>query len=444
LAISLAFIAGIVFHRSPLNGAAGLTGWHWPWRDLGLFHTALFLLAPFACVVSVLWMEEKKRGFGVPAKLGILALGNFLMQVMGALAEPGGLRLVRQIVLSPSATSYFMDAMRIRGMGAWLRHFAVVPLGPHSLTHPPGPILFYYAFLHLFGVNMGALIGGCAVGCVASLGVFVTYEFAGLWTEDRQARMTACAFYALLPAITVFFPEMDEVYPILSMLLILFWCKSVDSTERFPREVIYFGLVLFVSLFFAYNLLSVGAFLAYYGLYWIWRQGRTRSSLFKLLLHSEIAAGVCIGLYFVLWLATGYDPVRSFRSALVSQELFGVMFHRTYWPYVLADPYDFVLGAGVLALPLLLFQLFRFPRDFQPMRKEVALTFIAVATILTIDLCGVLRGEAARLWLFLQPLILVPAALEVSRFPWRWRLAILAAEWAVVACLKANMSFVIP
>ena len=91
-----------------------------------------------------------------------------------------------------------------------------------------------------------------------------------------------------------------------------------------------------------------------------------------------------------------------------------------------------------------MFQLYRVLREFDPTRKEVALTLIGLVTILTIDLTGTLRGEAARVWLFLQPLVVVPVAMELYRFRWRWRIAIFSMQWLIVACVKAKMFFIIP
>jgi hypothetical protein len=335
-----------------------------------------------------------------------------------------------------------MDAARIQDFATWLHDFDHASLGSHSSTHPPGPIVFYYLFFQLF--DSGALIGGCLVGFLGSLGVLVTYKFAGLWTDDHYTRLIASAFYALLPATTLFFPEMDQVYPILSMLLILYWCRSLDSKQRIPPESLYLGAILFLSTFFAYNLLTVGAFLAYYGLYWAWQRGWTISSSIALLINSGIAAGVCAGAYLALWLATGFNPIASFHHVRAYLATDPWYLNRPYLRSALFDPYDFFLGAGILALPLLMFQLYRVLRDFDPTRKEVALTLIGLATILTIDLTGTLRGEAARVWLFLQPLVVVPVAMELYRFRWRWRIAIFSMQWVIVACVKARMFFIIP
>jgi hypothetical protein len=450
LAVGLAFCLGVAYRWAPLNGSGGFhwLGWThsgWAWHNLGIFRTAALLFAPFALIGWVLWRIEKDISPTYPwLLLGLLALSNFLMQALGMLVDHRGIRLVREIVASPRATSYFTDAMGIQRPLEWLGHFQNAALALHSKTHPPGPILFYYLFFKLLGPSMGALVGGCAVGLMASAGVLVIYTLAGLWTSDQRTRLIASAFYALLPALTVFFPEFDQAYPILSMLLILFWVRAVRASPEVSRYMFYLGVVLFVATFFAYNLLMVGIFMAYYGLYWLWCEKWTWSAQATFLRTSGIALGVYAGLHAVLWLVCGYNPLACFRHAISNQATLAAHMNRPYVPFVVLDPYDFFMGAGIIALPILLLHLYRILRQLDAQRTDVALTLIGLGTILTVDLSGLLRGETARVWLFLQPLLVVPVALELSRLSRPWRLSLFTVQWLIVVCLKARMSFVSP
>jgi hypothetical protein len=78
------------------------------------------------------------------------------------------------------------------------------------------------------------------------------------------------------------------------------------------------------------------------------------------------------------------------------------------------------------------------------LERQTVLTVVALATILTVDVSGLLRGESTRVWLFLQPLVIVPVAIELARFPWNWRLAIFSLQWWILVCLRARMSFINP
>jgi hypothetical protein len=282
------------------------------------------------------------------------------------------------------------------------------------------------------------------VGLLGSIGVLVIYRFAELWTADQRVRLTASAFYALLPALTVFFPEFDQVYPILSMLLMFFWVWAVNNGAEASKYAFYTGAVLFVATFFAYNLLLVGTFMAYYGLYWLWREEWKWPAGAVLLRTCCIVLGVCTALHLVLWLASGYDPIASFRHAMSTQARFAADLKRPYAIFAMLDPYDFFLGAGIIALPILILHLQRLLERFDAKRTDTALTLIGLATILTVDLSGLLRGEVARVWLFLQPLVVVPVAGELSRLSWPWKLSIFALQWWIVVCLKTKISFVSP
>jgi len=440
LATGLAFGIGVLYEWEPLNGVYSITKWQWSWQNLDPFRVGLALLLPFALIAGTLWYVERR---GVPKPLwpalGLLAISNFLLQVFGTLADPRGLDRIKQIVASPDATGYFNDAFAIQRLTDWLSHFHTAALLPHSSEHPPGPIIFYYLFLKLFGPDTGSLLGGCAVGLAGSVGVLIIYKFAGLWNQDRKTRLTVCALYALLPGLVVFLPEFDQAYAVISMLMILFWINALDGSKTAP---FYLGSTLFVATLFAYNLLIVGAFLLYYAVYSIWRAEGRRSFVLALLRVSGFALIAFFALHGILWAGTGYRVLASFRHALANQAELLKVIYRPYLPYIVADPYDFALGAGIVAVPLAFFYVKRVLHRLK--ERESALTLIGAATILTVDLSGLLPGETARVWLFLQPLLIVPAGIELARAAWPWRLSILTVQWWIVVCLKAKMAFVEP
>jgi len=441
--IGIAFSLGVIFEWEPLNGVKTWAHWEWPWRDLGVFETGMWMLPSILAIGWVLWRVEKRASPQPWQLLPLLVLSNYALQVLGMLADPRGIKFVGTIVASAGATSYFTDAIAIQGsLANWLRHFHQTQLHWHSTTHPAGPIVFYYSFLKLFGGDAGALVGGCCVGLMASAGVLVVFRFARLWTDNHKARIAAAALYALVPALTVFFPEFDQAYPILSMLLILLWVEALESAEnRVPRAVA-LGLVLFVSTLFAYNLLSIGAFLLYYGCYWMRKNRCARSGWYTVVGVGCVSAITFVGCHLLLWLTTGYNAVAAFHNALHNQAHIAKILNRPYSVFVLLDPYDFLLGAGVLVLPLVVFYGCNRLRSSDVDRAGSALLWISLATIATVDLSGLLRAESARAWLFLQPLLVVPAALELSRANLSWRLSIFAIQWWIVVCLKAKMTFI--
>ena len=437
LLVGIAFACGVLAHVDALSGPAY---WKWPWRNLGLART-LGMLAPPLALFLVGWplvaREPVSRGRALAA-LAVLVTTNFSLQVLGILCHPHGLDFLKAIVQSPVATSYFSDAQTITHVTAWLRDFHLAHLGLHSATHPPGPILYYYVWLKWLGPSTGALAGGLALGAIASLGVPVMYAFARLWTPDRRMRLFACAMYALLPALIVFLPEFDQIYPILAMLIVLTWVQALQGSMRCATLL---GVTLFVATFFAYNLLATGAFLALHGGYFLWRQRADPHALHRLIRVALVALAVPTALYLALWFFTGFDPLRSFTHAVHAQNELPAMRYRSWLDGLLFAPYDFFLGSGMLVVPLLLLFARKLVSEFDWERSDQVLSLIALGTILIVDLSGLLRAETARVWLFLQPFAVVPAASELIRLG-RGRVAVFVLQWFITAVLLCNMIFI--
>jgi hypothetical protein len=441
LIIGLVFGIGVLNEWGPLNGFFNFTKWEWPWQDLSPIQIGLALLAPFLLIAGVIWSADRATS-RVPTWfwLAALVIANFCLQLFSVLADPRGPERILQIVSSPNATSYFTDARSIQHLSQWLGHFDRATLHGHAGTHPAGPIVFYYVFAQMFGPDVGALLGGCSVGLLASLGVVVMYHFAGLWTTDRRARLLASAFYALLPGLTVFFPELDQVYPLFSMLLILTFVTALNTEGKWYVHAAGFGAILFLASFFAYNLLTIGAFLLYYSLWWLWNKGKALT----LLRTAAVSISLAAALYLLLWATTGYNPPAALRHALALQRGNAQWLARPYHVFVLTDLYDFALAAGIIAIPILGFRVAKLREDFKANPTGAALMLIGLATVLTVDISGLLRGETARVWLFLQPLLVVPVALELARIRWPWRISILTMQWWLLVLIKSKMSFIEP
>lgn len=437
LAIGLAFSLGVLLKWGPLNGIYEMSKWEWAWRNLDVLKTAFLLAVPLLVLAWVLWRNDK--GARVGPLLAVLVLCNLALQILQMAAGPEGLHILPKIVASSKDTSYFTDALAIQRVPQWLAHFHQQNLHNHAMTHPPAPILYYYVFVKMFGTATGSLAGAYTIAVAASLGVLMVYAFSALWTADRQSRLVVAAFYALVPAIVAFFPEFDQIYPIFAMAMILFWVRALDGGVRYA---VLLGLLLFACLFSAYNLLTVGAFLAYYTLYWLWRQEWALPSWKSLVLRACVVLAACAGVYLLLWIATGYNPVLAFRKALSNQARIAAHLRRSHIRCAIYDPYDFLLGTGFVALPILFFYCWRNVPRFNWKRIDLVLTAIGLATVLTIDLSGVLRAETARVWLFLQPLAIVPVGLELARLRWPWIVAAFAVQWWILVCVVSRMSFI--
>jgi hypothetical protein len=54
---------------------------------------------------------------------------------------------------------------------------------------------------------------------------------------------------------------------------------------------------------------------------------------------------------------------------------------------------------------------------------------------------GLMQAETARIWCFLLPVLILPAAAEVSRWPRRAQIAVFGAMWMLLCLVGQNLTF---
>ncbi|MDO8795597.1 MAG: hypothetical protein Q7J25_13365 [Vicinamibacterales bacterium] len=434
-ATGVVFVAGALLEVSPLNGLY----WTWNWRDLGVLATAVRMLPGLVPTAWVVWVLRGADPLRPRMLLAALAASCLLHQILGILADPIGIRLIGDIVRSPLATSYYTDALSIHSSTDFLAGFHDASLQLHSSTHPPGPVLFYRFWIWMFGPEAGAGAGAAVIAGLAAAGVPLIYVFSGLWTADPKERVTVAALYSLLPGLVLMYPEFDQVYPLFSMGIIYAWVRAVTGD---PRWAVVLGVLLCTAVFFAYGLLTLGAFLAIHAALQVARKGDAPEALRRIARTSAIALGVWCVLLLLLRTTTGFRPLASFLHALAAHEAGAGGHGRPWLACVIFDPYDFVLGAGILALPLTWVYCERIVRTGRDWTEEERLSLIGLAVVGIVDLSGLLRAETARVWLFLQPLLLLPAGLALARLPAGGREGLVGLQWIILVVIKAKMQFI--
>lgn len=438
--VELVFLAGTILHVSYFNGSPY---WEWSWRHLSYLRTTSYLLPPLIPFVYALYRIQKIKETREASRiLVLLMVSNFLFQLAGMAAESGSLEPVKSIIVSRRATSYFYDAEQIKNIFSFLQSFHALDLRGHSSVHPPGPIIFHYAMIQFFGVDGGAYMGGLTIAWMASLGIAVLYLLSSLWTGDGKVRLTICACYALIPGLVLFFPQFDQVHPIFSMLLIYFWEIALRKSRR---HAVYFGLVLFMATLFAYNLLVIGAFPLFSAIAFLLR-GQAAVDKWRIVVSASLlAVGTTAFCYLGLFWATGFNPLFSLQRALNENASILAVVQRPYGFYVVYNFYEFFLGSGIITIPLLAFYVQRtLGGARQSVEDHVVLSHLGFLTIIAVDLTGLLRSEATRIWLFLQPLIVIPVGLELMRLSAAHRQAVLLMLWINLVVIKSNMRFIIP
>jgi hypothetical protein len=376
----------------------------------------------------------------VAARVSLLVIACFAWQVLAVLAYPEAFDRLQAIVSSPMATSYLTDALAVTDVRAWLAGFDHATLSLHSSTHPPGGVLFYLACVRLFGASAAPFAGALAIAALASCGVAAMWAFSRLWTADSEARLQACALYALLPALIVFLPEFDQVFPALAMLLVLAWVRAAEGSRA---QAVLLGLLAFVATMMTWTLSALGVFALLHAACRLHRERFAAAARRRLAEAATIALAVTLGLHLALHVLTGYDAPASFAHAFATQRTIALA-DRAWATCILLDPLYFLFAAGVPLLPLFASFLHR-ARDWPWVTREgSAIAWIGLATIALVDVSGLLRAESARVWLFLQPFVVAPAASTLPRFGRAQRIAVFVLQWIILVVLVARVPFIEP
>jgi len=195
-----------------------------------------------------------------------------------------------------------------------------------------------------------------------------------------------------------------------------------------------------------FSLLVVGTFLALIAVGALLDSARPGRSLARIILAAAVCFGVFATLHAGFALATGFDPVGSFRRCLEFQGLQQKLFlNRPGGLWAVFDVWDFALGGGALPFALFVWELARtgpaLPRPGGPEWRSSWLTWSAAATILVIAGSCLLTTETFRVWIFLQPLVVVPAGLALGRFGPVGRMTVYGCVWLVAVAIKSRLLF---
>jgi len=115
------------------------------------------------------------------------------------------------------------------------------------------------------------------------------------------------------------------------------------------------------------------------------------------------------------WFFLHFDAISTWWQSMASNARFNRVTGRSYLPWVLYNPVDFLMFLGVGLSSLLVVAVVGLLRGLRTWRQWDPLTIglaVYVLVLLVLNLSGANAGETARLWMFLMPgaaLLAVPA-----------------------------------
>ena len=429
LAVSVVATAAIFMLPVPL----GVPGeWTWDRRPISLGRTGwlavgVVVAAAYAFAVDRLSSRLAETRQQRAVSLGLLFVASIAVMVALPLTvrDATGSPRAPFVLATPAFSGYFTEARAIDGGTlAFLQNYeSIAAEGDylHQGTHPPGLILLYRtAFAavrsvpglrgllentRLFStdiamVTMSEIYGSMNLGpddfavlqlvdwitlvAAAVCGSLIMLLLRPLMPFDRAIRWAGA--WPLVPALAVFHPKSDLLLPLFPLAVAVCWLRA--NREQSVTAAAISGCVAFVGL-----ILSLAVLPAYAGVLVASLAAWSRRPPVRLLVAG--AAGVVVPI--LLLAIAGVNMPAIWRLNLANHAAFYDHSPRTYLAWL---PVNLVEGAVAIGLPL--FVAAAVSRAWQWTCETRTIAGVLAAWTL-LWLSGKNMGEAARLWIVLDP-----------------------------------------
>jgi hypothetical protein len=263
-------------------------------------------------------------------------------------------------------------------------------------------------------------------------------------TCSPEASWRAVAFWPTVPALAVFLPASDTLLPCFGITFLLFWLEGWE--RRSAVRSVLSGIVLWMGLFISLAILPVAilavAMTAWEG--WICDRGQRPSAAGASLLRTSVwfALGISVPIA-LLWTWAGARLPVIWAWNLSNHAAFYESYSRTYWKWLLVNPIELAVAAG---LPLTTLALAAYHRLGTNWRNKAAGPLWCCGLVWgCLWLSGKNSGEVARLWIVLMPWLCWLAGAGFVRQPEqsardsRWSSAI----WWVALALQLLLGIVL-
>jgi hypothetical protein len=435
------FIRAIYNHRYGLND----TGYFvWSWRHIAPLELFPILLLAIPFFLAQWLYKPKPALLAIPLLLLMLCSFLLMLEFCYLQSAPHSWRNIANFINNPADNGYIHEAVKIvargQSIGQLLHEYPrYLPTAVgHVYNKPPGLVLLSIAFVRIFGVDYPASLAcGIFIADLAALSVGAAFLFIRYFTANRDAAFYGASFMALCPGFLLYFPQFDQCYPLFTALLCVWWAVALKANSRILSAC--FGFLFAAVLFVTYLPAALVVFFAGCAAF---ANAEFDLPFRRIASHIAVAIAAFAAFYALLWLATGFDPIATFREASHQEHLHLARYYaggnlpRTMPGIIPWNFYNFAIGTGWISF-LIVFFYFLSP-DTPPRRRVV---FLCLAQILIVGLSGLIGPETWRLWLFLMPMLMVPLGLEMSKWSLGARLAVYAALLLLTTVMFQSLLF---
>lgn len=436
------------------NFPLGVPG-EWTWTRSPVADDFWFSLLP-ACVWgsilgTIVWIGSRRiETCRTPERIAWLS--GLLIATFGMLsglreAAPPEFRAAKiaWVLYYAGSSGYFTEARKVLDTRDFLAHYDdELKKGDilHQGTHPPGLIVGYRGLMWacskssllrqlLLATQPADLREAFRIIQVSSLQTptpLTEHDRCVLWLAALLMQASAAAtviplyhllrlhtrritswqlasFWPLVPAVTIFSPKSDTCFPFLGCLVLALWLHGLRRNSLWlsfsAACAFWFGMTLSLAL------LPVACLAGLMTLWDLWlcsTEDRVPQPIVRLLRGLGAGGAAFIGLTLMTYLTTGCNLLEVWAWNYRNHAGFYTQYLRTYWKWLIVNPVELSIAAG---LPLVLLSLSSLRPILKNPRSSAAGPFwMSLLTWSLLWLTGKNMGEAARLWIFLTPWII--------------------------------------
>lgn len=264
----------------------------------------------------------------------------------------------------------------------------------------------------------------------ASLAVIPLYGLL-CRSVSRSTAWVCAALWPAIPAVAIFIPKSDVVFPLIGLLVIWTWLRAWDRQSTalalLASLIAWCGLMCslaFLPVFLAAILMTVGAVLNdsltdVEGVQSGSLETPSRQFVRRRILWTVFPA--CLGFAaptLALWRFAQVNMLNVWWLNFYNHAGFYRQYERTYWKWLLENPVEVSFAAGWPVALLALIGLFRVVRESRSETKGRArsrlLTVVGPLALVwgILWLSGKNSGETARIWILLFPWLIWLAAMQ--------------------------------
>lgn len=385
------------------------------YATLNIYRFSLFTLFPFiffiCLIVLIKYLLENLNDVNNFSILMPIVFLSFLFNITVAMMHGGPGAIIEPLKRS---TEYYADIDKVENMMHFIRNYAQLmsSLSLHGRVHPPGAIITLRLISNLVNDNIN--LTSLAIIAISTFTVVPVYLIAKS-LYSKEVGFFSLILMALSPNYILFTAtSMNAFFSFLGAWTIFFFFKLQQQNDNKCKYLLslFVGLWLALSTFFTFDQVFIGFFMMVTILLYL-KENKSLTNIYSGIL---IFIGfICF--YLFLYIVLGFNVFEIYKKAygfyeIDVAEMISIYGKKTSssWYWFFGNPIAFFLMIGI-PIAILYFREIKYNILAMTNNKKTDKFLVAsIITLIAVNYPGLYKGEVERIWMFINPLVVIGAA----------------------------------